>query len=505
MLKNMNVPFHALSIGILFLLGCLGCSGNSDNTTRTTITKDTVSTMPPRICDEPLPWTTQTTSILVGDGTQASCTEDALRKAVAGGGYIRFHCGVDDLTISIPKEIEVNQETIMDGEGHVTLDGGGITRIFQVNSTLSIRNLRFQNGAAKGKDENGGAVSGGWRSKLEVIGCIFENNSAMGSGGALSVGTGSELTVVGSRFLYNKSGYGGAIYSLWSPLHIVNSEFTENSTLNNGGGGAIGTDGALDPAYRAEETVGGVVEICGSVFQRNQASGAGGSAFIWVYPPDKIVIDRCTIQDNVLSKVDGGIAMGGGMRLSNGEITIKASSFLSNIAGTHGGALSLDCEPNCTITNSTFFNNQVLDGYGGAIFGNKLRVNNVTFANNLASGHGGALFGGEDWILQNSIFVDNKAGNPWGQAYSCASTGTGNNVLQWVGEFKGAGSDSCIPGAFVADPLIASPADNGGPTPTMLLSESSPALQKGTNCEPLDQRGNVRDTLACDLGAVELP
>lgn len=505
----MNATLHALPIGIMgtlmLTLGITGCSGTSDNTAPPTITEDTVSTMPPQICDEPSLWATPTTNQWVGDGTQASCTEDALRKAIANGGYIRFDCGVEKTTIPIKNEIEVNHETIIDGERNVTLDGSGITRILQLNSTLSIRNLRFKNGAAIGEDENGGAVSGSWRSKLEVVGCIFENNVATRAGGALSVWTGSELTVIGSRFISNKSGYGGAIYSLWSPLHVVNSEFTENSTLTNGGGGAIGTDGALDPAYREEETVGGVIEICGSVFQRNQASGAGGAAFIWAYPPDKIVIDRCKITENILNKVDGGLAMGGGMRVSNGEITISASSFLSNSAGTHGGGLSLDCEPTCTITNSTFFDNEVFDGYGGAIFGDKLRVNNVTFANNFASGHGGALFGGEDWILNNSIFLDNKSGNPWQQAYSCAATGKGNHVLQWIGELNGAGSDSCVSGVIAANPLLAEPADNGGPTPTMFLSESSPALQMGVGCEPVDQRGKVRDTLACDLGAVELP
>lgn len=48
-------------------------------------------------------------------------------------------------------------------------------------------------------------------------------------------------------------------------------------------------------------------------------------------------------------------------------------------------------------------------------------------------------------------------------------------------------------------------AENGGPTPTMMPSVSSPALQSGQGCEPFDQRGMPRDTAACDLGAVELP
>jgi hypothetical protein len=54
-------------------------------------------------------------------------------------------------------------------------------------------------------------------------------------------------------------------------------------------------------------------------------------------------------------------------------------------------------------------------------------------AHNFASGHGGALFG-DGWVVDNTLFVDNTAGNPWNQAYSCASTGTGSNVLQWLSD-----------------------------------------------------------------------
>lgn len=67
-----------------------------------------------------------------------------------------------------------------------------------------------------------------------------------------------------------------------------------------------------------------IIEICGSLFQNNRAWGAGGAAFLWEYPPDKIIIDRCTI---------------------------KGTSIISNSTETHGGGLSLDCEPNGTITN----------------------------------------------------------------------------------------------------------------------------------------------------------
>ena len=55
------------------------------------------------------------------------------------------------------------------------------------------------------------------------------------------------------------------------------------------------------------------------------------------------------------------------------------------------------------------------------------------------------------------------------------------------------------------DPMLADPADNGGPTFTMLPNVGSPVLAAGANCETSDQRGHPRNTAACDLGAVEMP
>ena len=64
---------------------------------------------------------------------------------------------------------------------------------------------------------------------------------------------------------------------------------------------------------------------------------------------------------------------------------------------------------------------------------------------------------------------------------------------------------SRVAGVTPGDPKLAAPADNGGPTYTMLPGADSAALQAGADCEPTDQRGQVRNTAACDLGSVEVP
>jgi hypothetical protein len=66
---------------------------------------------------------------------------------------------------------------------------------------------------------------------------------------------------------------------------------------------------------------------------------------------------------------------------------------------------------------------------------------------------------------------------------------------------------TCSPGAsdlVVADPLLGSLADNGGPTLTHALLAGSPAIDAGDNavCPATDQRGVARDA-ACDIGSFE--
>jgi predicted outer membrane repeat protein len=247
------------------------------------------------------------------------------------------------------------------------------------------------------------------------------------------------------------------------------------------------------------------------VIRNNRGRGSGGGVYIWAYLPDIVHIERTVVEGNTVAAVTDGGSLGGGMRVSNGEITITASSILSNHSESHGGGLYLDCAPTCTITNTTFFDNEARPsvgdgaGYGGAIFGGGYRLGNVTFAQNYAAGHGGALFGGADAVIENSLFVDNASGNPWNQARSCGDTATGSNVLQWQTTDENGGDDHCIPTIIEADPALApSPADNGGPTPTLLPGAGSAALQAGSDCESVDQRGEPRDPNACDLGAVEI-
>ena len=79
---------------------------------------------------------------VVGTGTAASCTEQALRAALdaaktAGGGTITFNCGGKH-TITIASRLVVGSSktgtVIIDGGGLITISGGGKTRVFDLDN-----------------------------------------------------------------------------------------------------------------------------------------------------------------------------------------------------------------------------------------------------------------------------------------------------------------------------------------------------------------------------------
>ncbi|MGW0503847.1 choice-of-anchor Q domain-containing protein [Micromonospora sp. NPDC003241] len=462
-------------------------------------------------CETPSPVTPPAARVVVGTGAAASCTEAALRSAVSRGGHVTFRCG-DEVTIPVTREIPVTRTTVVDGGGKVTLDGRGRNRILvaQDRTTLSVRNLTFVNGSAEKSDSRkngtGGAVAGLYQTRVEVIGSTFRNNSAGIGGGAVAVHTDSSLSIVRSIFTGNSSWYGGAVYSLLSPLTVANSTFTDNRTTTSGGlgdGGAIGTDGAK-PIGES----GGVIRICGSTIRNNTGHGNGGGAYLWAYAPDKIIIERTTFEGNrVRSNGRGGNGAGGAARLSvgpqpgrSGSVIVRQSSIRANTSDGNGGAFYLDCSPTCAISNSTIHGNTAKD-YGGAIFGDGHRSNNVTYARNSAGGHGGALFGGK-FVLHNTVFVGNAARNPWGQSMTCSSTGTGGHVVQWLTSGRDT-SNPCVRGVTAANPRLAAPAANGGSTWNMMPAKNSPLVDAGRACESRDQRGEQRSTARCDVGAVQ--
>lgn len=136
---------------------------------------------------------------------------------------------------------------------------------------------------------NGGAIAAVNSSVVTIKDSEFRRNkSTLYRGGALSLESNSSCTITGSLFEENTANkQGGAIYSLYSPLSVINSKFLENFSPNTGGaiyikGSSLGLDTCEFESNNAQN-VGGALDLDGanailsnSTFYKN--TSATGSA-----------------------------------------------------------------------------------------------------------------------------------------------------------------------------------------------------------------------------------
>jgi hypothetical protein len=511
---------------------------------------DSGSTMPPAaICTAPV--TAADTSMpttVVGTGSAASCTAAALTSALMAGGIVTFDCGSGPATITVTTTIELptNKDTVIDGGGMVTIDGGGAVRILDWNSpnyradmnTLTLQHITLAHAHAQGTmqyapaplpcssgyyDGAGGALQ--MRDGiLHVIDATFLNNEAEAlgpdvGGGAIYINGSLGAVIVASTFVNNSASNAGAIGSLNSELDVYNSDFegnaalgfgansndpttcsvvamtNQNQTGSGGNAGAIGMDGGSD----------GTHTFCGTTFKGNKGGAQAFGGAIGRTPDgaqQTTVLDRCLFDGNT---GDGG----GAAYFHNSTLTITASTFSGNI-GQGIGTIQAD-GTTFDFTNVTFYGNHSSAGVGAtlALFGGGGSLLNCTFLDNVcdaANMFAAAIFGSPNLTIQNTIFDDDTAQNP-GAAMQCqVGTITGAGDMQWPKDHTNGGAVDalCAPGIYEgADPLLGTLGNNGGPVPTVLALMGSPALGRGTGCPPTDARGQPRSASSCTAGATE--
>ncbi|MBL4685618.1 MAG: hypothetical protein JKY37_13570 [Nannocystaceae bacterium] len=274
---------------------------------------------------------------VVGTGTPQSCTADGFIEAVAGGGVITFDCGPDPVTITLDRPAKIFNDTgpeiVLDGAGLVTLSGGGTSRILYMNTCdeaqrwttaecqnqdhprLTVQNLTFVDANSTGEDEfdGGGAiwVRGG---RFKAVNTRFFNNVCVSSGpdvggGAIRVFSqynGEPVYVVNSTFggeegLGNVGANGGALSSIGVSWTVINSLFSHNRAIGNGGNPAEsgspggGSGGAI---YNDGNTM--TLSLCGVDMRHNEVNAFGSAIFFVTNDHSGDVrIDRSVITNNV--------------------------------------------------------------------------------------------------------------------------------------------------------------------------------------------------------------
>ncbi|MBW2453332.1 MAG: hypothetical protein JRI68_02425 [Deltaproteobacteria bacterium] len=453
---------------------------------------------------------------VVGDGSAASCTEQALHDAVtavngsAAGGTITFDCGGDH-TITLSSSVYVDHTMIIDGGGEITLSGGGAVRVIELNHHLDfvVQQIIIQDGyvPAGAENESGAGILHPWFGTFKAIDVRFENNHSASldhdvGGGAMYLGGLTEAVLSGCTFINNSGSTGGGVLNRSTNLSVVDCVFFGNSATTWADSGQYGNGGGL---YIDRMWLDDPIDfvICGTVFEQNHAEVHGSAFFSYNLEGSGAVFDRCTFKDNDMDGSPGG---GTGSVYHQGvPLLLVNSTFSGNSTGSHAGGIFLGGGTDAQVVNCTFENN-VTPGNAGALWaGNgNVQVENTTFHNNFAD-YGPAIFKGQSGTvtLTNVIFSNNTTDNEF-SAVACHETFTdGGGNIQWP-NIKNNGNDdtACAASVVFADPQLEALADNGGPTVTMALPGGSPAIDVAQDCPEFDQRGMPR-VGDCDSGAYE--
>lgn len=355
------------------------------------------------------------------------------------------------------------------GPGVATIDGRGIDRVLHVfdGAPLSL-------------------------TKIIVTGGDADPGSANGSGGGILAT--ADVRLSRSRLIGNSAVDDGGGVSIQedsgASLTVKRSTITRNFTADDGGGIAIESD-------EVGEATGRLV-VARSRVTRNEAENNFGGG-IFVQRPLRIT--KTTVDRNRSDNAAGiGVEEAASLRIADSAVT-------RNVArNSEGGGLEI-FQSSGLMTNVTVAKNRAFSEGGGlALYDNpSLRLNAVTIAGNTADssdaaeGEGGGILLSGTVQLDNTILAGNRVGTDPGNCAGDTPASGGHNLAD-------SGGGACGLGA--AD-VLGRPARlgrlgrNGGPTETVPLKASSPAVNEAGNDAPArDQRGVRRRNP--DIGAFEL-
>jgi Ca2+-binding RTX toxin-like protein len=366
-------------------------------------------------------------------------------------------------------------------EGTIIRSGGGfrVVEVSGAGNSVNMSGVTIRDGFTGPGNSEGGGVFNHDGPVLTLQSVIVTNNQANADGGpgqfgGIATGGGianenGTLRLLDSKVLSNTASAvggngsfggiaeGGGVASL-GPFTIEGSTISGNTADTRGGQGPTDSD-----------QFGGIAD--------------GGGFFAVVNDPPGSSLSSTTLNGNLADASEGpggfaGIAEGGGMFLvTNGPpVALSNATFAANTVRVLGGGI----------------------GTGGGLFGNAnsstLTLTSSTLSANAiegpsSSGSGGNFFtgSGSDTKIANTI-ISGGVG-PAGSE-NCGSGG----------ESQGFNLDSLDQCGFHAggdqvniDPQLGPLASNGGPTQTMALAATSPAVDKGSAFGLIaDQRGLAR-------------
>ncbi len=346
---------------------------------------------------------------LLGAGAPSSTiagagSNDVLDVDTATSSSLGGFAALTNITLSGGKGVSVNSPN-----GILEMDGSGIT-----GSSASVGAGVYNEG------------------QLWATNSSFTNNHATdGDAGAIYDAEGS-VRLSGDTFSDNTSSQaGGAIYNDDGPVSIDNSTFTSNSVTNATGeadGGAIDAHSEMEltndtftgnsavSTEGSDEGYGGAVydgyglnSVVGSTFAGNSATGAGttdsgGGAF---YDDSSVSISGSTFADNTVTNGDGGA-----ISEEDQGVVLTGDTITGNRAtGTDGYGGGLYADDISNISTTTISANHADTGGGGLYLSDGMLLSNSSITGN-TSNLGAGIY--SNWSVQatSSAIVDNVASGP---------------------------------------------------------------------------------------------
>jgi hypothetical protein len=234
------------------------------------------------------------------------------------------------------------------------------------------------------------------------------------------------------------------------------------------------------------------------VFNDNRAT-AGGAVF---YDGPGVTIENSTLSANSATGGSGGAIQGRSFATTNGAATVINSTITGNSTTEFGGGVDLIENATITVNSSTI-------------------VGNTANSDNNAVGSGGGIRnnssgGPPAFSVANTLLAGNAVGTSPPAANQCNGAFVSSDYnLSETDDLGCTGFNGPHDVILNANPMLGTPGDNGGPTPTIALLTGSAAIGIGNPatpggafpaCPATDQRGLSRGGAAgvCDIGAFEV-
>lgn len=454
--------------------------------------------------------------------TNADPGPGSLREAIAtangaGDFIIRFQAGLSPIVLtSAQLQITKAAGTLrIEGPGadKLSISGQDTYRIFYITQgTISIAGLTLTHGNAN----DGGAIYA-TGSDVTLANCTIAENKATNIGGGICAKDYVTLsldhcTISGNQASSSPdSSSGGGIYATDDVILSLNHCTISGNQAGYAGGGICAEE------YNV------TLSLNNCIISGNQVNTIGGGITAWY---GTLTFNHCTISENHTKHLGGGIAAwdstltfnhctisgnqaesgGGGIYAEKDTITSNNCTISENQAkSSSGGGIYAKTNGTISCSHCTISGNQAA-AVGGGIYAENVipAFNNCTISRNQARSGGGICYVIKDstpFNIRNTIVGNNTASSNRGNdIWSKNTNSQGYNLIQ---DIKDSNMTMVKTDLIGFDPLLGPLASNGGPTQTMALNPSSPAVNAGNTDLPTDQRGSPRNDGSPDIGAYE--